>query len=492
MSLVNYLQSIQIGCTGRQTVSSTAQQCKKKIIDLSISTYKATKLDSLFDYSEDEFDPYLSMSLNSNSSTKFNNQPSGSSKLLAVASEKGFVYIYRNLYDQCTFGTSCRKVMKWQAHCNAIFDIKWRPSYENELLTTSGDLSFRLWDLNKFSYIPNSIWANNFQPTKHQRHSHLSTIKSSSFCDENLFATGARDGHIKFWDIRSEPISIAQINDAHKVVPIGTKTPTRRKGMANIIHRSNPLSSVTCVLFKPNTFTLFSCGAGDPTIKQWDIRMVKKTDLNNPTIKPAPDFNFNKAPSPSTRGNRTPNGRIIKDAITKPFAQFTPPNVSIGQGYSCLTLDSSNRLYAACCDHNIYTFDYVNNYFAGTFNSPNYRSSSSNMTQIRTVNNQWLVAGSTSNCTPIWSLDSLKLNANDTRLVRLIKDNNKFTPEKTKNLMVHLSSPRKFSHKGLLEHGDEVTSIEVDDSTYELYTCCPEWINKWKLLQPISERNKEN
>lgn len=430
----------------RATAPSAAQKMKKQLMDYSLSKYQVIQLDSVYGLDENEFDPYLAMALNCTWSN-FDDQtsPNRACKLLAVASEKGLVSIYRSRFHRQGYLATDEKVATWQAHHNAIFDIKWRPNSANQLLTTSGDLSLRLWDLNSYSACPNSIWSNEFKPIAHFCQAHLSTIKSSSFCDENLIATGARDGHIKLWDIRSSISLVREILDAHKVNPLGSKK--HRRGRANVVHRSSPLSSITCVLFKPRTFTLYSCSAGDPIIKEWDIRMIKNCDATSGRNKAASQI---KSPSvPAKRVANTPTG------------QFSPSsNLTAGHGYSCLTLDSLNRLYAARCDHTIYAFDCTSNKLIGTFSSPKYRSSSGNMSQIRVVNDHWLVAGSISNCTPIWSLDFLS------------KVSNEGEP------------PIKVSPRMVLNHLDEVTCLEVDDESYELYTCCPESINKWTLLQP--------
>lgn len=75
------------------------------------------------------------------------NPPLGASlrdNRLAVCSEKGSVY----LYDADSFSLK----YQFQPHLNAVFDVRWRPGHENQLMTVSGDQSFALWDLDNPMY----------------------------------------------------------------------------------------------------------------------------------------------------------------------------------------------------------------------------------------------------------------------------------------------------------------------------------------------------
>ena len=299
-----------------------------------------------------------------------------------VGSENGAV----NIYD------SKLAKIKWSAHKQAIFDLKWRVGHPGQLVTTSGDLSIKMWDLKSFDTGPAAVYEN----------SHLSTVKSLSFCDSTLLATGARDGHIKLWDLREAPSPVCIIQEAHKLKLAGSKRP--RKGQ---ITRSNPLSSVTCVLFKPDSFSLFSSAAGDPKIHLWDIRKT-----------------------------------------SRPAVEYTG-QARNGQGYSNLAVDASGRLYAACSDNNVYAFDKQANLIC-KLNHPRYSSSSNNMSKIRIMDDCWLVAGSAKESILIWSLDAIRRN----------------------------ESP---SPRFILKEMDEVIGLEVDSSSYQLFSCCSESIHRWMI-----------
>lgn len=59
--------------------------------------------------------------------------------VLGVATEYGGVYIL----DSSSL--SAKKL--FFAHDNSIFDIKWRPNHNKQILTSSGDQSVALWDI---------------------------------------------------------------------------------------------------------------------------------------------------------------------------------------------------------------------------------------------------------------------------------------------------------------------------------------------------------
>lgn len=102
---------------------------------------------------------------------------------LAIATENGFVSLL-NAYR-------LQPKTKFRAHSNVIFDLKWRP-HHNHLLTASGDQSLVIWDVNDLCKV-HAIG-----------HGHNSSIKSVSFYDSNIFASGGRDGYIRVWDLRCE------------------------------------------------------------------------------------------------------------------------------------------------------------------------------------------------------------------------------------------------------------------------------------------------
>lgn len=102
-----------------------------------------------------------------------------------AASEFGYVYVID--------AERLRPMFNFSAHNNAIFDVKWRPEFDNQILTASGDQSLALWNLD-------ALPGERLDQQIHN--AHLSSIKSTSFMDSNIVASGARDGAINVWDLR--------------------------------------------------------------------------------------------------------------------------------------------------------------------------------------------------------------------------------------------------------------------------------------------------
>ncbi|RWS14027.1 denticleless protein-like protein [Dinothrombium tinctorium] len=292
--------------------------------DILLDKYKLNNIYSFEDQFNDVSSP-LSLSTNSES--------------LAVVTEYGNISLLTK--------KELKKVQIWQGHNNAIFDVKWRINYDNHILTASGDQSVALWDIFTYKKI--------FQVEG----AHKSSIKSISFGDENKFVSGARDGIIKIWDIRSPNVNeITSIVDAHK------SSYVKRSNSKH--SRSNPLNSVTCVLFVPQSNFIYSGGANDATIKLWDIRKL------------------------SVKGKCKP----VK------LLPYLGTSYTSAHGFTSLALDSRNRLFGSCTDHCIYCF------------YPNDESSAirhighqvNNYTKIRVFQDKYLISGSTDGNVYIWSL----------------------------------------------------------------------------------------
>lgn len=80
-------------------------------------------------------------------------------------------------------------ITRFQAHNNTIFDTKFRPNHNKQIITVSGDRSIKIWDLESEKFITKIDYGQ-------------SSIKTLNFFDSNVFATGGRDGFIRLWDIR--------------------------------------------------------------------------------------------------------------------------------------------------------------------------------------------------------------------------------------------------------------------------------------------------
>lgn len=359
------------------------------------------------DVSGDTEDPFLSLALNEDR--------------LVVASEKGHVRIVKT---STSYSFDMKVVNEFQAHFNAIFDIKWRPGFAGQVVTVSADQSFSLWDTSSQDCLHgNAILT--------QKAAHLSSIKSCSFADSNVFATGSRDGNVRIWDLRlasSSSSCIKVITDAHPGPLSVTAKGANRKNTKNVVVRSSPLSCVTAVLFQPNSMNLFTTGASDAVIKLWDIRKLKPI-----SAKPTSGKNAVQSAIPvsvfSTSGNKS-------------FAS--------GHGFSSLATDSKCRVYASCSDHRVYAYESKSGKLAATFSGNSYRTN--NFTRIAIIND-YLVSGSVEGSPPVWSLKSLQSGCKD------------FKPIVT------------------LNHHEEVTAVAGNDSTMEIFTCSDDQkLHKWSLL----------
>lgn len=83
-------------------------------------------------------------------------------------------------------------VYRFKAHNNSIFDTKFRPNANKQVLTASGDRSIVIWDLENEKYLERIDCG------------HSCSIKAVDFYDTNVFVSGGRDGFIRLWDLRMD------------------------------------------------------------------------------------------------------------------------------------------------------------------------------------------------------------------------------------------------------------------------------------------------
>ncbi|XP_026751951.2 protein lethal(2)denticleless [Galleria mellonella] len=237
-------------------------------------------------------------------------EASGYEHILALANEDGRVAI-QDTSNPC----AASGMESFQCHNNAVFDLAWKPGYMN-FVTVSGDHTASLWDISDGT--PKSIQTFS---------SHTRSVKTAVFrpMEPSVFATGARDGHILIWDIRttSQPSVVLKpdnclLNCHSSFTP---KTPgSHSKRPRFDQHRA---ISITGLVFQ-NDLTLISCGECDGNIKVWDLRK---------------NYNIYK---------REP---LPKHSI--PYCGSSTKN-----GYTNLIIDDAQtRLYASCMDNVIYCFN---------------------------------------------------------------------------------------------------------------------------------------
>lgn len=197
---------------------------------------------------------------------------------LVVADEEGYVTkidTHRNRSDREEEGEreGCmRKTSQFLAHPNAIFDVQWTDR-DTKLLTASGDQSIKLWDAETEQCIVSF-------------RGHGGSVKSVASHRNgagNVFASGARDGAIMLWDVRTSESCkcwmtgetfrkhVGKVEEAHALP--GTRRVRKRCRIGRGKHALH--SSVTSVLFLQDESMLASSGAGDGSVKFWDVRNLQ-------------------------------------------------------------------------------------------------------------------------------------------------------------------------------------------------------------------------
>lgn len=250
--------------------------------------------------------------------------------LLAVGNDSGDVVILNK--------NNLQEVTKFNAHNHAIFDLKWRPSQSNHVLTC--DKSIILWDVERERVELANIPC-----------AHFGSIKSLSFYDKNVFASGGRDGAIKLWDLRVSHVTKCgpefMIEEPHFNTLPSVKSPrayrasrlsssSKQSPIANASKSSrNYLASnvVTCVNFNPTyNHHLYSSGISDNSIKIWDIRRCSRQFKCGNIVNPLKYHSIKSGKSLSSNGHG-----------------FTTFMFNTHPKYG-------NVLYASCTDSRVYAF----------------------------------------------------------------------------------------------------------------------------------------
>ncbi|KAL0831664.1 hypothetical protein ABMA28_002436 [Loxostege sticticalis] len=287
---------------------------------------------------------------------RFSEAP-GYEHILALANEDGRVAI------QDTSSVSSASTLEgFQCHNNAVFDLAWMPGYMN-FVTVSGDHTACLWDVAEGSPKRIQVFSN-----------HSRSVKTAVFrpTEPTVFATGARDGNILVWDVRtnSQPTVILKpdnclMNCHSSFTPKTPGSHSKRPRIDN--HRA---TSITGLVFQDD-LTLISCGECDGNIKVWDMR-------KNYSI-------YKREPLP-------------KHSI--PYCGSSTKN-----GYTNLIIDDARmRLYASCMDNVIYCFN-ISTY--STLPEQRYIGHENSTFYIKTglsPDSMYLVSGSSDKNAYIWNV----------------------------------------------------------------------------------------
>jgi WD40 repeat protein len=194
---------------------------------------------------------------------------------LAAGDEEGIVTVLdtrRNLRDQMRAPAHPR----FTAHDNAIFDIVWL-NEDRSIATASGDATVRVFDVETST-----------------RRALLRGHAGSAKCvrphpdHPHVLITAARDGHILGFDLRT-PAVVESFQDPHHSPILKIAHPHTRSvrySLTQSVGRkrrrvqvdgpcTSRVGSVTSLAFSPlNHAYLFSAGASDGALKQWDMRRL--------------------------------------------------------------------------------------------------------------------------------------------------------------------------------------------------------------------------
>ncbi|KAI8823995.1 WD40-repeat-containing domain protein [Fimicolochytrium jonesii] len=134
-------------------------------------------------------------------------------------------------------GIECEKVYDTQ---DGLYDLAWSEVHENQLVTSSGDGSIKLWDVTLPDF-PIRNWA------EHTRE--VFTV-NWNLVDKSTFVTGSWDNTIKLWSPET-PHSLATYTEH-----------------THCIYQTH---------FSPHTPTTLASVSGDQTLKLWDTRSPHKS-----------------------------------------------------------------------------------------------------------------------------------------------------------------------------------------------------------------------
>ncbi|GAV05923.1 hypothetical protein RvY_15979 [Ramazzottius varieornatus] len=231
---------------------------------------------------------------------------------LFVADEEGWIHLRNTLLDSPYRGHR----QSWHVNNNAIFSLTAVPNDpQNRLLTCSGDRNLALFDPETTA--PPLVVAEGEDadgpvpvPPLHlceRFEGHFGSVKCSDFQPDNsnVFVSGARDGHIMLWDVRSNAkggshAPVGYIVNAHRLPLVERVRMTkaakesRARSYKHAPTNSQPYRSIDMDKFctkygcKPkknehqeilavvfrDQYTFLSTGTADCTIKMWDLRKI--------------------------------------------------------------------------------------------------------------------------------------------------------------------------------------------------------------------------
>ncbi|KAF5369936.1 hypothetical protein D9758_001290 [Tetrapyrgos nigripes] len=179
----------------------------------------------------------------------------GGLPLLAVATEQGSVHLLDTRARQDWDVEPPRKTL--QPHSNAIFHVSWSQA-DDLLATCSGDYYSKISKVSTGQVL-------------HSLRGHSGTVKCAAWSptNDNLLATGGRDGTVCIWDLRAGENRNAE--EPSTVGPVMTIQGAHDASLGRTKHCKPP--SVTNILYSGSDFVTTS-GSFDGILRTWDLRLL--------------------------------------------------------------------------------------------------------------------------------------------------------------------------------------------------------------------------
>eukprot|EP00906_Rhabdomonas_costata_P018748 RCo027336 len=127
---------------------------------------------------------------------------------------------------------------RWEAHGNAVYDLSFSGNSDAELLSCSGDMSVKLWAVERVRQGPLRTFVHHTGSVKS-----LSTLPGSS-----VVASGGREGSVCLWDIRSsgaQPFAVLEAvhSPVSSYVPFALRGSVPTLSAQSILAGSSVISS---------------------------------------------------------------------------------------------------------------------------------------------------------------------------------------------------------------------------------------------------------
>jgi len=164
------------------------------------------------------------------------------------------------------------------AHQNAVFDVCWLGTMDQQIATASGDQTIRIMDTTTWKQV--SCLAGHRGSVK--------VVREMPCSDGKILGSAARDGNVMLWDMRcpgqstseretfsiSPVLSLQHIHSPSYSSPIQDRATKRRRASFTLGSQNEVSTShgVTGLAFDNSSHLVFTSGAVDGAVKLWDIR----------------------------------------------------------------------------------------------------------------------------------------------------------------------------------------------------------------------------